>query len=329
MKPVAITPGDPAGIGPELALRLVDQDFEAELVFICDPDLLKERAEILGGQWAQRYKAIIKHPRMAFERVSLDETVEVGKASSQHAAYLLKTLDIGVSGCLDGNYAAVVTGPVNKHAINASGIDFSGHTEYLAARCPDNPLPVMMLVSDDFRVALVTTHLALKDVAKNITAERLNKTLRILSTDLQQYFGLTHPRIRVTGLNPHAGENGDLGTEEIDVIQPVIDNFQQANYNITGPYPADTLFRPERIKDTDAFLAMYHDQGLAVLKFAGFGKAVNVTLGLPFIRTSVDHGTAYDLAGTGNANPGSFIEAVKTAIHMGKNQANSRHRINA
>lgn len=247
--------------------------------------------------------------------VSLAEPAIAGQLNSRNAAYILKTLDVAIAGCQAHHFAALVTGPVHKSVINDAGIPFSGHTEYLAEKTHTSKV-VMMLATQGLRVALATTHLPLKDVAAAINTEELTQVIRILQRDLQQQFGINQPRIYVCGLNPHAGEGGHLGREEIEIIEPVLQTLRHEGITLIGPLPADTLFTPKYLDDADAVLAMYHDQGLPVLKFKGFGQAVNVTLGLPIIRTSVDHGTALDLAATGKADPGSLHTALAYAIDM-------------
>jgi 4-hydroxythreonine-4-phosphate dehydrogenase len=254
-------------------------------------------------------------PGMKVDHVPLVRPRVPGKLDPANSAYVLAVLDRAIDGCLRGEYQAMVTAPVQKSVINDAGIAFTGHTEYLAERAKA-PHVVMMLVGGGLRVALATTHLPLADVPRAITRDSLGATLRVLHHDLQERFRIARPRILVAGLNPHSGESGHLGTEDRDVIAPAILQAQSEGLDVAGPIPADTLFVPERLKGVDAVLAMYHDQGLPVLKYASFGRGVNVTLGLPFVRTSVDHGTALDLAGTGRADPGSLAEALKLAIEL-------------
>ncbi len=326
---LALTPGEPAGIGPELCVQLAQHAASAQLVAITDPDWLSEtayrldlplRIETFDPQapaTAQRAGVLSVLP------VPLAAPVTPGQLRRDNAAYVLATLDAAVDGCLDERFAALVTGPIHKGVINdylratqGEACDaFSGHTEYLAERSGGS-LPVMMLATEGLRVALVTTHLPLAEVPAAITRERLRETLEILHTDLRQDFGLAAPRILVCGLNPHAGEDGHLGHEEIDVISPVLDDLRQRGWQLEGPLPADTLFTPDKLARADAVLAMYHDQGLPVLKHLGFGRAINITLGLPLIRTSVDHGTALDLAGSGRASMDSLKLAVDLASEM-------------
>jgi 4-hydroxythreonine-4-phosphate dehydrogenase len=285
----------------------------ARIVVIADRTLLRERTgtawpEFSGGCGADAAGVCVLH-------VPLTVPAVAGQLDVANSRYLLRTLGVAADGCTDRLFDAMVTAPVHKGVINDAGIAFTGHTEFLAERT-HAPHVVMLLVGGGMRVALATTHHALKDVAALITRPGLTRTLRVLQHDLQQHFGIAAPRIAVAGLNPHAGESGHLGREEIDVIAPVIDALRDAGLNLAGPLPADTLFNPERLKNYDAVLAMYHDQGLPVLKYASFGAGVNVTLGLPIIRTSVDHGTALDIAGTGKGDAGSLIEAVKLAIEL-------------
>lgn len=296
---IAITPGEPAGIGPELVTRLSDAFPQARLVAIGDPALLPAT------------------DNLEVRAVRTAAPVTPGVLDPRNAAYVLETLRTAVSGCQDGTFQAMVTGPVHKGVINEAGHPFSGHTEYLAALTAA-PMPVMMLAAGSLRVALATTHLPLRDVADAITPERLDTILRIIDHDLRRFYAIERPHILVAGLNPHAGESGHMGREEIETITPVIERLRDAGLNLTGPLPADTLFTPGRLDGADAVLAMYHDQGLPVLKHVGFGHAVNITLGLPIIRTSVDHGTALDLAGRGVADTGSMRAAIHEAIAMGQ-----------
>ena len=291
---VALTSGEPAGIGPELCVMLARESLPARIVTIGDRSLLHGCTEI--------------------EHVPLRSPRVPGKLDPQNARYVLDTLDRAIDGCLSGRFQAIVTAPVQKSAINEGGFAFTGHTEYLAERTKGDV--VMMLVGGGLRVALATTHLPLADVPRSLSRDGLLRTLRIVDADLRRRFGLKRPRILVAGLNPHRGEAGHLGREDIDIIAPAIASASAAGIDVAGPIPADTLFVPSRLQGADCVLAMYHDQGLPVLKYASFGQGVNVTLGLPFVRTSVDHGTALDLAGTGRADPGSLIEAVKLAIEL-------------
>lgn len=318
---IAVTPGEPAGIGPDLCLELARRDWPAELVAVADPDLLAERAASLGFdiRFSPYDASAAPEPSRAGRlKVCAQGTAadsRPGKLSPSNARYVLATLDRACDGCRQGEFAAMVTGPVHKGVINDAGIPFSGHTEYLAQRCQAER-PVMLLVADDLRVALVTTHLPLRSVPDAISIDGIVETARILDAGLRSAFGIAAPRILVLGLNPHAGESGHLGTEEGDTIEPAIDQLRAEGIDVTGPLPADTAFTPPSLARADAVLAMYHDQGLTVLKHRGFGQAVNVTLGLPIVRTSVDHGTATELAGTGQADAGSFVAALDLAIRV-------------
>lgn len=315
---IALTPGEPAGIGPDLCILLATEPQHSELVAVCDPKLIDERARKLGinirlVDFKPDAPARPNAPgELSVLPVDLPGPVRCGELQSGFAKYILRTLDTAIQGCQDGTFAAMVTGPVNKGIINAAGIPFSGHTEYLAQQTGAGQV-VMMLAAPGIRVALATTHLPLSEVAAAITVEGLSKTLEILSADLPRRLGIPYPRILVCGLNPHAGERGHLGKEEIEIIAPTVERLRAQGMNLVGPVPADTAFTPSRLSDTDVVLAMYHDQGLPVLKHLGFGSAVNITLGLPIVRTSVDHGTAIDLAGTGRANPGSMVAALQAA----------------
>lgn len=322
---LAITPGEPAGIGPDLLIQLVQQPDllppDCELIAVADPELLSQRARLLGlplqlrpWQPGQSFAAT-GAATLSVLPVALRARCQPGELNPDNAHYVLDTLRAATRLCLDAQVSAMVTAPVHKGIINDAGIAFSGHTEFLAEQC-QVPLTVMMLATDGLRVALATTHLPLKDVPGAITPSSLMRVLRILNEDLKHKFGLAQPRILVCGLNPHAGEGGHLGREEIDIISPVLDLLRAEGMQLKGPLPADTLFTNKYLTHADAVLAMYHDQGLPVLKYKGFGRASNITLGLPIIRTSVDHGTALDLAGTGNADHGSLIHAITTATQM-------------
>jgi 4-hydroxythreonine-4-phosphate dehydrogenase len=299
---VAVTSGEPAGIGPELCTALLDDSWRCRLVLVGDRSLLERSAG----------RAL---PEASVLHVPLGAPCAPGRLDTANARYVLTVLDRAVDGCLDGRFDAMVTAPVHKGVINDAGVPFTGHTEYLARRT-GAPLPVMMLAGGGLRVALATTHLPLAQVSAALTVERLCAVLRILDADLRARFGVPEPRILVCGLNPHAGEGGHLGREEIDVIEPALGQLRLEGLRLTGPVPADTAFLPDRLAGHDAVLAMYHDQGLPVLKHASFGHAVNVTLGLPIVRTSVDHGTALELAGTGRADPGSLRAALRLAIDL-------------
>jgi 4-hydroxythreonine-4-phosphate dehydrogenase len=318
---IAVTPGEPAGSGPDLLVTLAQEAQTHEIVAIGDPALLQERAQLLGLPLRLREINLQEAARASAPRelavwpIALAQTAVAGKLNVSNAPYILQTLDAAIEGCLAGQFAALVTGPVQKSIINDAGIAFSGHTEYLADKTQTDKV-VMMLATEGLRVALATTHLPLKDVAAAITKAELTEVIEILQRDMQLQFGISQPRILVCGLNPHAGEGGHLGREEIDVIEPVLIGLRARGMNLIGPLPADTLFTPKYLDNADAVLAMYHDQGLPVLKYKGFGQAVNITLGLPIIRTSVDHGTALDLAGTGKADLGSLRTALTYALAM-------------
>ena len=315
---IALTSGEPAGIGPELCAMLSAGAFAGRLVVIGDERLLAERAR-MGGVDVQtrRYArgALPVSGAMEVAHVPLGQTVRAGHLDPANARHVLAVLDRAIDGCLAGEFDAMVTAPVHKGVINDAGIAFTGHTEYLAERTHVPPA-VMMLVGGGLRVALATTHLALAEVARAIRPATLKRTLRTLDQGLREQFGIARPRILVAGLNPHSGEGGHLGREEIEVIAPVVRELRAAGLELEGPLPADTIFLPERLKGADCVLAMYHDQGLPVLKYASFGGGVNVTLGLPIVRTSVDHGTALDLAGTGRADPGSLEAALRLALEI-------------
>lgn len=323
---IAITPGEPAGIGPDLVVTLAQQPHNAELVAIADPELLTERAEQLGLKLELRSfdpaadSAASAPGQLTVIEEKLAAPVTTGEPNPANAPYILETLKRATDGCLNGEFAALVTAPVHKGVINDAGIKFSGHTEFLAQHCKA-PLPVMMLCTNSLRVALLTTHLPLAKVPAAITADRLERVIRIVHADLGGLEGLADPRITVLGLNPHAGENGHLGCEERDIIEPVLKKLRRAGFTLNGPLPADSAFTPGPLGETDVVLAMYHDQGLPVLKYSGFGEAINVTLGLPVIRTSVDHGTALDIAGTGKARAGSLEAALELAIRYARRQA--------
>ena len=319
---IAVTSGEPAGIGPELCLRLATFPGDVQLVVIGDRNLLAERARLLGLNVAVRAfcpKNPVDRSMLDILHIPLAAPSKPGQLDAANGPYVLAVLDRALAGCQSGEFAAMVTAPVHKGVINDAGVPFTGHTEYLAEKTA-TPLVVMMLAGNTelgpLRVALVTTHLPLKDVPAAITADVLEKTLRILHADLQHKYGLARPRILVAGLNPHAGEGGYLGREEIEIITPVLEKLRGEGMLLSGPHPADTMFTPPVLAEGDAVLAMYHDQGLTALKYATFGQGINVTLGLPIIRTSVDHGTALALAGSGRADPGSLFEAVAEAARM-------------
>jgi 4-hydroxythreonine-4-phosphate dehydrogenase len=318
---IAITPGEPSGIGPDVVLGLAAKAWPVEIVAIADPGLLQGRAVALGAEVditsydAESPPVPSEAGRLLVCERPLAAKVTPGQPDVANASYVLDTLERACAGCLAGEFSALVTGPVSKGLIVDSGTPFSGHTEFLAERTKA-PQPVMLLVADELRVALVTTHLALRDVPRNIDRARITHVLQVLNTGLKEFFGIEAPRIIVLGLNPHAGESGHLGTEELEIIGPSLDALRADGMDLVGPLPADTAFTPAPLENADAVLAMYHDQGLPALKAAGFGRSVNVTLGLPIIRTSVDHGTAFELAGSGRANPDSMKAALNMAIEI-------------
>ena len=319
---ICITPGEPAGIGPDLCIQIAQQaDKTCERVAVADPQLLRDRAAQLGLALKLREFDAKQTPlanvagELSIIPVPLACPTRTGILDPSNASYVLETLRTAVAACQAQTVNAMVTGPVHKGAINDGGFAFSGHTEFLAQLC-EQPLTVMMLATKGLRVALATTHLPLAKVPAAITKPLLRDIIRILDADLRSRFGIRSPVILVCGLNPHAGEGGHLGTEERDIIEPVLEEMRKKGVHLLGPLPADTLFTDKYLAHADAVLSMYHDQGLPVLKYKGFGKASNITLGLPIIRTSVDHGTALDLAGTGKANIGSLQEAIATAQIM-------------
>lgn len=309
IKPLVVTSGEPAGIGPELCLALADADLPVPLVVLGDRNLIEARAQALG-----RSIGTLNIIHVPLRTASL-----AGKLDPANAPYVIDLLDRALTGCLSGEFSGMVTAPVHKGVINDAGIPFTGHTEYLADKTGTAKV-VMMLAGGGLHVALVTTHLALKDVPAAITRDEVETTLRIVHQDLHSKFGISNPRILVAGLNPHAGEGGHMGREEIDVIEPVIATLRSQGFDVVGPLPADTLFTRKVLAGSHAQVAMYHDQGLAVLKYAAFEEGVNITLGLPVLRTSVDHGTALDLAGTGKADPGSLFAAVNMAAEIAARQ---------
>lgn len=319
---IAVTSGEPAGIGPELCLQLADWRGGAHPVVLADRGMLEARAAQLDLPIVLRDYRVGQSPLpdvLDVLHLPLTVPATAGQLNPANGRYVLDLLDRALAGCIAGEFAAMATAPVHKGVINQSGVHFTGHTEYLADKT-ETPLVVMMLAGDTergpLRVALVTTHLPLKDVPAAITPPMLEKTLRILHADMRRKYGLEQPRILVAGLNPHAGEGGYLGMEEIEVISPVLDKLRGEGMLLSGPHPADTMFTPPVLAQGDAVLAMYHDQGLTALKYATFGHGINVTLGLPIIRTSVDHGTALELAGTGKADPGSLFESIAEAARM-------------
>ena len=318
---IAITSGEPAGIGPDACVVLAQSDWPADIVVAADADLLAATADSLGLRLTlERYAfsgASTPHRAGSLKvmHIPTARPVIAGRPDAGNAAYVIEMLDRACDGCMNGEFAAMVTAPVQKSILMDAGYAFTGHTEYLAMRTRA-AMPVMLLMSDQLRVALVTTHLALADVPRAVTRDRLRTTLRIVNMDMGRHFSLPRPRIAVLGLNPHAGESGHLGREEIDVIQPVIEELRAEGLDLQGPVPADTAFTPRFLETADVIVAMYHDQGLPVIKHAGFGHAVNVTLGLPILRTSVDHGTALSLARTGKADAGSLRAALSLAVDI-------------
>jgi 4-hydroxythreonine-4-phosphate dehydrogenase len=322
---IVITAGEPAGIGPELCVQLAQYQQQCEIIVIADPDLLKQRSESLGLSLAlepfdsAKPATINNKNSLKYLPIKLAETVQPGTLNKKNSPYVLESLQTALQGCLSKQFDAVVTAPVQKSIINDAGVDFTGHTEFFADGANSDQV-VMMLATPTLRVALATTHLPLNKVSEAITQDSLSRVITIIHTSLQQQLGINKPRIAVCGLNPHAGEEGHLGYEEIDIISPVIEKLSLQGMSLSGPWPADTIFVEEKLAQYDLILAMYHDQGVPVLKHQGFGKAVNVTLGLPFIRTSVDHGTALDLAGTGKASISSLQTAVDMAVDMAKNR---------
>ncbi len=326
---IAITPGEPAGIGPDLCVQIAQQGSAHQLVLICDPDIIVDRAKLLQlpiklHEFDPDAPAQPCKPgELYYMGAASNADVVPGKLDPLNAVYVLNTLRLATDATLSGMFDAIVTAPVHKGVINDAGVPFTGHTEFLEERTQAKKV-VMMLATTGLRVALVTTHLPLAGVPEAITDELLRSVLDILLAELKQSFGLDNPRVLVAGLNPHAGEGGHMGREEIDTIIPVLDEYRKNGHCLIGPLPADTLFTDHLLKDADAVLAMYHDQGLPVLKYKGFGNAVNITLGLPIIRTSVDHGTALDLAGTGKADSGSLLTAIDTAVEMATHRSQTK-----
>ena len=322
LKPLLITPGEPAGIGPDLVIEIAQEIWPTQLQVVADPALLEQRARQLGLP-LRLVDAESSGPHrpgtLAIIPVATAQSVQPGRLNPANAGYVLETLRAATERCLSGAAAGVVTAPVHKGVINDGGYPFTGHTEFLAEHC-GGVTPVMMLTAGTLRVALATTHLSLRAVPDAITVDTLLTVLRILQRDLIDKFGIATPQILVCGLNPHAGEGGHLGREEIEIIEPTLNTLRGEGLDLMGPLPADTLFTPNRLAAADAVLAMYHDQGLPVLKHVGFGQAVNVTLGLPIIRTSVDHGTALELAGSGRADAGSLRAALRLALQLALRQ---------
>jgi 4-hydroxythreonine-4-phosphate dehydrogenase len=317
---IVVTSGEPAGIGPDTCIALAQDEWNADIVVAADAGLLAATADILGVPLTiERYdssrRSVHRPGTLKVMHIPTERAVIAGRPDPGNAAYVIDMLERACDGCMNGEFAAMVTAPVQKSSLMDAGYAFTGHTEYLAARTRA-ALPVMLLIAGRLRVALVTTHLALADVPHAVTRERLRATIRIVNMDLERHFALAKPRIAVLGLNPHAGEAGHLGREELDVIEPVIRELRSEGLDIQGPVPADTAFTPRFLQTADVIVAMYHDQGLPVIKHVGFGNAVNMTLGLPILRTSVDHGTALDLARTGSADAGSLRAALRLAIEL-------------
>lgn len=323
---IAYTCGEPAGIGPDLAIALAGMKLDCRLRVLGNLEVLADRARQLGQsvefiELGQDDATPAHVPgRLALQSFPVAAPVAAGRLDARNSRHVLALLDAALQGCMSGRFGALVTGPVHKSIINEAGMPFTGHTEYLAEKS-GTPKVVMMLTGGGLRVALATTHLPLKEVAAALTRESLAEVIAILHRDLREKFGIAKPRIAVCGLNPHAGESGHLGREEIEVIEPVLAHLRAQGLDLAGPLPADTLFAQLRRQPADAVLAMYHDQGLPVLKYASFGEGINVTLGLPFIRTSVDHGTALELAGSGQAETGSLLAAIRLAIELASRRA--------
>ena len=322
-----ITSGEPAGIGPDLIIKLSQLNHSYDITVIADPDLIEQRAKLLSASIKINTISTNCSDRQQYDTTAINilpmklkQTSIAGKLDVNNAEYVLKMLKLASEQCLSESYDAVITAPIQKSIINDAGISFSGHTEFFAEQC-NNAYPVMLLACPDLKVALVTTHLALRDIPDTITKEKVEKTISIVIDSMINQFGIEKPSIVVCGLNPHAGEEGHLGMEEINIINPVINDFVSNGYGVVGALPADTAFRLEQRQKTDAFICMYHDQGLPVLKTLGFGEAVNITLGLPIIRTSVDHGTALELAGTGKAQCDSLLAAIEMADTMARHKS--------
>jgi 4-hydroxythreonine-4-phosphate dehydrogenase len=317
---LAITPGEPAGIGPDLIIALAQQQWDVQLTVFADATMLQQRAELLGLplillDYVAHQNEIQPAGSLYCVDIAVAEPVVAGQLNAANSLYVLDTLTQAGARTLDGEFSAIVTGPVHKGIINQAGVAFSGHTEFFAQQSKTSKV-VMMLATEGLRVVLATTHIPLIDVARSITKEGLSEVIRIVDSELRTKFGISQPHIFVCGLNPHAGEDGHIGKEEINIIEPTLATLREEGIKLTGPLPADTIFNPKYLAQADAVLAMYHDQGLPVLKYKGFGASVNITLGLPYIRTSVDHGTALDFAATGNAETGSFAFAINSAISL-------------
>jgi len=330
MQPViAITPGEPAGIGPDLAIRTAMDKFDCKRIYFADPELLSQRARLLNINVDIKVITSLSNipessdNTMLVYPVKLSAPAEAGKLNSANARYVLDCIRLAVESQQNNLTHALMTGPIHKGIINEAGINFSGHTEYLAELSSGTPVMMLAAETENLRVALVTTHLPLSQVSAAITKEKLKQVINILHNDLVNKYGISNPRILICGLNPHAGEGGHMGMEEIETITPVLDELRKHGLNLSGPLPADTLFTPKYLRDADAVLAMYHDQGLPVLKHVGFGHAINITLGLSIIRTSVDHGTALDLAATESIDSGSYKAAMDSAILLSNKHLNS------
>lgn len=319
-RPIVITPGDPAGIGPDILLKLSSQALPAPIVAVGDKKIFRERAtqlhmNIQCVDYDEKIHTQHQPNTLPIISVPTDIPCEAEKPNPKLANYIIKTLTMATEGCLSHRFSALVTGPINKEIINQSGISFTGHTEFLR-ELTGAKKSVMLLMTNKMKVALLTTHIPLKNVPSSITEENLTSTIEIISHDLISRFGIRNPRIAICGVNPHAGEGGHIGDEEQKIMIPTINKLKQQGFNVKGPLSADTVFTPKLLNEADVILAMYHDQGLPVLKYQGFGHAINVTLGLPIIRTSVDHGTAYDIAGTGKANSESLYQAILLASQL-------------
>ena len=315
---IVITPGEPGGIGPDLVVQAAQSQRQVPWLVVADRHMLAARAKLLQLPLSideNLHNPALQAGHITVLHMPLSNSVVPGQLDTANVAGVLAALDRAIAGCMDGEFSALVTGPMQKSVVNDAGIAFSGHTEYLAENSGVEDV-VMLLMTDAMRVSQATTHLPLAQVAKTLTQPLLERRLRIFNTALIQQFAITQPRILVAGLNPHAGEGGHLGTEEIEVIQPVCERLREQGFNLIGPLPADTLFTPKYLQQADGVMSMFHDQGLPVLKYSGFGEAVNVTLGLPFIRTSVDHGTALDIAGSGTADTGSLVAALGVAAQL-------------
>ena len=319
MKPIAISVGEPAGIGPELILKLIEMPFTRPVIAITDKRLIKQRAKLLGQNIdLPLYQKQSDLPPFSILDLPFPTLCEAGRPDINNSPKIIEQIERAATGCLHNEFAAMVTGPINKNLINQAGIPFSGHTEYLA-KITQAKKPVMMFVTDHWRLMTLTTHIPLSAVPQSITQENIISSIKLANTSLIDQFGIPNPKILVTGLNPHAGENGCFGQEEQTVIEPALNELRQQNLNIIGPVSADSAFQLAQKHAADLIVTMYHDQGLGVIKTLSFGKIVNITLGLPIIRSSVDHGTAFDIAGTGQANADSLINALQLAIKLAGN----------